>query len=80
MSDSVEKYHELVEAGKIEADGIIKRIPLFTSEQVTQIAYEVGLWSIDIERLSALRNKPSEVLFKERFDKWIVERLKLNRI
>ena len=46
-----------------------------TSKDVRQIAYETGLWAIDIERLNNL--KPSDVEFKEKFDNWIEGRIKM---
>lgn len=54
-----------------------KRIPI---RDVKQIAYEVGLWAINIERISSLSKKlgePSDVEFKDKFDNWIENRIQM---
>jgi hypothetical protein len=45
-----------------------------------QIAYEAGLWAMDIEKISALNKnlgKPSDVEFKKKFDDWIEARIQM---
>ena len=74
MENSYTKYLELVEQGKIDPNEPTKRI--FTESEVRQISYEVGLWAIDIERIKQMK-KPSENEFKDKFDKWIKNRMKL---
>lgn len=54
-----------------------RRIPI---KDVRQIAYEVGLWAIDIEKIKNLSEKlgkPSDVDFKEKFDGWIEDRIQM---
>jgi predicted DNA-binding protein len=54
-----------------------RRIPV---KDVRQIAYEVGMWAIDIERLNALSKKmgkPSDIEFKEKFNGWIEDRIQM---
>lgn len=81
MGDTRTKYNELVEAGKIDPNKPIKRLPLLTQKEVRQIAYEVGLWAIDIAAFVELEGmgKPTEVIFKEKFDNWIEARMNLNK-
>lgn len=53
--------------------------------EIRQIAYECGLWAIDVEMLRQFQRKfpddekkPSSVYFKEKFDKWIENRIQLS--
>lgn len=54
----------------------------WNADEVKQIAYEIGLWAIDIERIRAIETllgtnkKPSEVIFKEKFDEWCKQNIK----
>lgn len=50
----------------------MQKIPI---EEAKQIAYEAGIWAIDIERNREL--KPSDVEFKNKFDNWIGDRLEM---
>ena len=54
-----------------------RRIPV---KDVRNIAYEIGLWAIDIEKTSHLKKllgKPADVSFKEKFDKYIDDRIQM---
>lgn len=50
------------------------------TKDVKQIAYEAALWAIDINKISDLKKKLGEVSdleFKEKFDKWIEDRIQM---
>jgi hypothetical protein len=54
-----------------------RRIPV---KDVINIAYEIGLWAIDIEITNELKKKlgkPSDVEFKEKFDNLIDDRIQM---
>ena len=54
-----------------------RRIPV---KDVINIAYEIGLWAIDIEKINELKKKlgkPSDVEFKEKFDNLIDDRIQM---
>lgn len=54
-----------------------KRIPV---KDVKQIALEIGLWAIDIEKINTLEKrlgKPSSETFKEKFDNHIDARIQM---
>ena len=54
-----------------------RRIPV---KDVRQIAYEIGLWAIDIEQIKTIESrlgKPSSVTFQEKFDKHIDDRIQM---
>ena len=54
-----------------------RRIPI---KDVIQIAYEIGNWAIDIEKINTLEHrlgKPSSQTFKEKFDNHIEDRIQM---